>query len=313
MATLALCIPAYNAAWSLPNLFASVEKQSIPFDEVLVYDDGSTDNTRQVAEKFGAKVIGGDKNKGCSFGKNQLALNTTCDWLFFLDSDDQLMPVFAKTVRHEIQEQKEVDMILLAYNHVDTTSGKVKSVADYNETLLKSDPVRFMINTRVINSSVIRRDKFLSIGGFDLETSLLYIEDRAFAVKTALNGFRYGYVKEPCFAVNYYPGSMSSAKPKRWLNASLVLWQKTLEKTGHVYQDEICSQLFTEAVWAAKYGEWGLVRKSLAFVKDINPTALPSASKPFQYLFSIWPAGAYFAREWFLRLTNYYGKQKKLG
>ena len=52
MATIALCIPAYNAAWCLPKLLKSANDQLIPFDEILVYNDCSTDNTEEIAKKI---------------------------------------------------------------------------------------------------------------------------------------------------------------------------------------------------------------------------------------------------------------------
>ena len=55
--TLALCIPAFNAAELLPILLTSAKNQTIPFDEILVYNDCSTDNTSEVAKKYGANVI----------------------------------------------------------------------------------------------------------------------------------------------------------------------------------------------------------------------------------------------------------------
>jgi glycosyltransferase involved in cell wall biosynthesis len=50
------------------------KKQQIPFDEILVYNDCSTDDTAVIAREYGATVITGDVNIGCSAGKNSLAI-----------------------------------------------------------------------------------------------------------------------------------------------------------------------------------------------------------------------------------------------
>src|SRR3712207_6350869 len=92
--TLALCIPAYNAANYLPRLLKSAQNQIVPFDEILVYNDCSKDTTAQVAMQYGAKVVEGDINRGCSFGKNKLAQVTSCSWIHFHDADDELLPTF---------------------------------------------------------------------------------------------------------------------------------------------------------------------------------------------------------------------------
>ena len=88
--TVALCIPAYNAAKYLPRLFASLQLQETNFDEVIVYDDCSTDNTSEVAYQLGARVIRGNENKGCTYGRLKLAEATNCDWIHFHDADDDM-------------------------------------------------------------------------------------------------------------------------------------------------------------------------------------------------------------------------------
>src|SRR4051812_2001085 len=92
--TLALCIPAYNAGAFLPRLLRSAAAQEIPFDEMLVHDDLSTDDTAAVARAYGARVIQSEVNVGCSAGKNRLLQASRCDWLHFHDADDELLPNF---------------------------------------------------------------------------------------------------------------------------------------------------------------------------------------------------------------------------
>ena len=76
--TLALLIPAYNAAIHLPRLLKSA-CQSEPFDEIWVYDDGSTDGTASVAEQHGARVLRSNRNQGCTTAKTVLINHTKCD------------------------------------------------------------------------------------------------------------------------------------------------------------------------------------------------------------------------------------------
>ena len=94
--TLALCIPAYNAAGHLPRLLKSAQEQTSSFDEMLVYDDCSTDNTAEVACSYGAEVISGDENVGCTIGRKRLAEHATSDWIHFHDADDELLPNFVE-------------------------------------------------------------------------------------------------------------------------------------------------------------------------------------------------------------------------
>src|SRR3954453_5367691 len=97
--SLALCIPAYNAAAYLPRLLVSAIRQTLPFNEIWVYDDCSTDGTAAMAERYGARVMRGDVNRGCSIGKNRLAAETKCEWIHFHDADDELLPNFVERAR----------------------------------------------------------------------------------------------------------------------------------------------------------------------------------------------------------------------
>jgi glycosyltransferase involved in cell wall biosynthesis len=67
-----LLVPCYNAAAFLPRLWETVRAQMRPFDELLCYDDASTDNTVAVARALGATVICGERNAGPAFARNDL-------------------------------------------------------------------------------------------------------------------------------------------------------------------------------------------------------------------------------------------------
>lgn len=305
MSTLALCIPAYNAAWSLPALFASVQQQRIPFDEVLLYNDCSTDATFELAKSYGFTVVEGQANCGCSTGKNRLAATAKSEWLFFLDSDDLLLPSFSETVRAHLTEKgKGIDMVLLGYEYFNASENRLIHTMIYDEVALQADPLLYMISTKVMNSSVVRRERFLSIQGFDTDPAILYIEDRAYSIKTALNGFRYSVVAAPCFRIHYFPQSMSGKKPAKWLQAAVYLWERTASNTKVQYHPAICKQLFENGVWAAKYSEWEILKASLDLAKRIGPVEVPATSKPFQTMFRITPYGAFVIREYILRLIK---------
>src|SRR5436190_21207 len=108
---LALCIPARNAAAHLPRLFESVRLQAIPFNEVLVFDDASVDQTAAVAEELGASVVRSEVNVGPSAGKNLLAQRATSEWLHFHDADDKLAPEFGARARARVSRD-DVDVLL---------------------------------------------------------------------------------------------------------------------------------------------------------------------------------------------------------
>lgn len=85
--TCSVIIPAYNAADTIAATLESVFAQTVPPIEVIVADDGSTDNTAKIAADLGAKVLK-LQNGGPGRARNAAARESTGDVLFFIDADD---------------------------------------------------------------------------------------------------------------------------------------------------------------------------------------------------------------------------------
>lgn len=94
MKKISVIIPTYNAERFLKNTLDSVVSQKGNFRlEIIVCDDGSTDNTLKIAELYNCKILtttinSGGPNKGRNLGIS----NATGDYIAFLDQDDQWQP-----------------------------------------------------------------------------------------------------------------------------------------------------------------------------------------------------------------------------
>ena len=92
---ISVIIPAYNAASTLAECLESVVRQSVRPFEVILVDDGSTDNTRRVAAKFEANLtlrIVSQANSGLGKARNAGMAAATGDAYAFLDEDDVWLP-----------------------------------------------------------------------------------------------------------------------------------------------------------------------------------------------------------------------------
>lgn len=85
-------IPCYNQGHYLTEAVNSVLAQTYQPVEIVVVDDGSTDNTRQVAETYTSVKYVYQKNGGLSAARNAGIDNSHGEFLIFLDSDDWLLP-----------------------------------------------------------------------------------------------------------------------------------------------------------------------------------------------------------------------------
>ena len=102
--SLTVVIPAFNAAPTIGQVLESLAKQDPAPDEVIVVDDGSTDETAAIAAEFGARVVttrhkgfaGGARNRGWS--------EATSDTVVFLDADAVPSPDWAAAMRRALAE-----------------------------------------------------------------------------------------------------------------------------------------------------------------------------------------------------------------
>jgi glycosyltransferase involved in cell wall biosynthesis len=80
-------IPCFNASYYLPEVIQSILSQTYPIKEILLIDDGSTDNSVEVASKFPVKIIKHNNNFGLSAARNTAIQNTTTEFIAAIDSD----------------------------------------------------------------------------------------------------------------------------------------------------------------------------------------------------------------------------------
>jgi len=93
--TVSVVIPTYNQGSLLPEAIASVRAQKWPDVEIIVVDDGSTDDTKQVLDQL---ATAGDlrwfrqSNAGAAAARNRGIQAATGEWIAFLDADDIWLP-----------------------------------------------------------------------------------------------------------------------------------------------------------------------------------------------------------------------------
>jgi GT2 family glycosyltransferase len=91
--SVSVIIPTYNRASSLPATISSVVRQTLPPVEVIVVDDGSTDDTEEVCAALPAAVrYIRQENAGVSAARNRGIREATAEWIAFVDSDDTWHP-----------------------------------------------------------------------------------------------------------------------------------------------------------------------------------------------------------------------------
>ena len=261
MHRLSLLVPARNAARTLPRLFESAAQDG-GFDEVIVYDDASTDDTGAVARAHGANIIRSEINTGPSAGKNRLAREPACGWLHFHDADDALAPGFVARLRHWMH-QPAIDVVVFAAEDRDDETSAVLGQARWDDDALRRDPVRYHLEHTVTNCALHRREAFLDAGGFDTDPAVKYNEDQAMHIRMALAGLRYR-ADDFTGGIHYRRrGSMSSGHPIECVRSQVEVLARAAVRTGRRYREEIGARVWRLAGAAGGFEDWAYVERCL--------------------------------------------------
>ena len=160
MKTIAICIPSYNQQEFLPEAIESVLAQKRKPDEFIIVNDGSTDSSLDYAKSYetkGVKVIS-QVNKGLPSARNTGIMNTTSDYILFLDADDMLMENALEVIM-EVAEKTDADVIAPSFQVFGSREGKVILQA---QVIIQD----FIGGNRIGYFSAIKRSVLLEVGGY---------------------------------------------------------------------------------------------------------------------------------------------------
>jgi glycosyltransferase involved in cell wall biosynthesis len=209
--TFSVLIAAYESATFIGDGVHSALDQEPPPLEVIVGDDGSTDDLAGALAPFGTAVrVVRIDHAGEAAAKNAAAAAATGDFLAFLDADDRFLPGRLAAIGQLAAEQPEVDVITTdAYLVHDGRvlgrcygPGHAFAPADQRSAILRTN--------FVLGLSAVRRSRFVEVGGFD--ESVLYTTDWELWIRLIFSGSRVGIVPEPLAEYRLHQASMSARR-----------------------------------------------------------------------------------------------------
>lgn len=165
-------IPNYNHAKYISDAITSVLNQTFPHFEIIVVDDGSTDDSRKVVAEFGDRVrYIWQVNGGLSSARNTGIAQARGEFISVLDADDMYEPDFMSVLVPILQNDSEVGAVYCGYRFVDVSDQPLPQV---EARLIASDYLFQALldgNFLVPESILVRKDCYDKVGPFDVKLS----------------------------------------------------------------------------------------------------------------------------------------------
>jgi len=236
---ISVVIPTYNRWPSVARAIQSAIEQNRPADEILVVDDGSTDNTTsRLQQRFGTAInIHKQPNQGVSAARNAAIDRCSGNWIAMLDSDDEWLPGKLEKQTRAISE--EADSVLVHTDEIWNRNGvRINPARKHKKR--GGDIYEYCLPLCCISpsSAMIKTDVLIQLGRFD--ENMPACEDYDLWLRLCAH-YPVCYIDEPLLVK--YGGHQDQLSRKYWgmdrfriysldkLLASSALNQKQRDKT----------------------------------------------------------------------------------
>jgi glycosyltransferase involved in cell wall biosynthesis len=227
-------IPTYNRASLVGAAIESVLDQGYPNLELLVIDDGSTDDTAEVVERFGTSVrYVRQANAGAASARNRGIELAGGELAAFLDSDDLFLPGKLKEQVQCFQQQPALVLVYCWFSIVDEHGrrrlGRRCRLSGFVARELLAQSMKGPLATPTV---MVRRSALLEAGGFD--ESMALSEDTDLWCRLARLG-PIGLIPEVLVQVRRHGGNLSFAPGrKRYHQAALRILEKAISEDATI-------------------------------------------------------------------------------
>jgi GT2 family glycosyltransferase len=249
----AAIIPHWNHRDLLEPLFASLHAQTRRFDEIILVDNGSTDESVVLARELGASVIALDKNEGFAAAVNRGIAATSADWIAILNNDvtldpnwlEELLTADAPFATGKLLRAADHSILDGSFDEVSRGACAWRCGSGRVDSDIWNQPREIRIAP--MTAAIFRKSLFEEIGILD-ENFGSYLEDVDFGIRCGLAGHVGRYIPT---AVAYHRGS-----------ATRGAWNKDTVKQIARNQILLTVKHFKAApLWPLVAGQvlWGLV------------------------------------------------------
>jgi glycosyltransferase involved in cell wall biosynthesis len=219
-------IATYNRSRLLKETIESVLKQTFQDFELIVVDDGSTDDTEKVLKSYGDRLrFLRQENRGPSAARNLGISFARASWISIQDSDDICAPSHLETLYRFVEKNPDVGMVFANGAYVDDPGPKGKTIIPREKSKRMAE--RGVELTDLFRTSIVRlqaallsKEALLSIGGLDETLRICMDLDLGFRL---LMRFPVAYLDEVVFFYRRHEGNIGRNQELRLLENLRVI------------------------------------------------------------------------------------------
>jgi glycosyltransferase involved in cell wall biosynthesis/peptidoglycan/xylan/chitin deacetylase (PgdA/CDA1 family) len=264
-------VPCYNHAHFLGEAIESALAQTYPYLEIIVVDDGSSDNTREVAARYPQVRYVRQENQGLAAARNTGLRHSTGSYLVFLDADDRLLSQAVEMGLHQLQAHPDCAFAFGRWRQIAVDGSplpkapipRIEIEGDHYVCLLQRNHVEMHATV------VYRRTALEAVGAFD--PTLRAAEDYDLYLRIAR---QYPICSHGAIVAEYRRyGSNMTNDPALMLRSAVTVLrrQRPYVKRNEYYASAYCAGA---GFWYGRYGrplraqaaadEWGRPLHGLA-------------------------------------------------
>jgi glycosyltransferase involved in cell wall biosynthesis len=248
-----IIIPVFNNQSTVEETVSSVLAQDYDNLEIILVNDGSTDNTQEILEKLSDQheniQLYSRGNKGVSASRNYGFKHSRGKYVVFLDADDLLADTFVSECAHIMDNQSTLSVVYTQVKFFERQSGIFK--------LPNLDFQRLLTGNCLTVTAMIRAEMFESVNMYD--ENLSYVEDWEFWIRL-LHKYPYFHkIEKPLFLYRRRDSEDSATdlneKNDSFIDASLYVYRKhyALYKNHGLTMDVLLDKVNEAALYKRKY------------------------------------------------------------
>jgi len=207
MSSVSVIIPAYNQGHYLEECIQSVLEQTYQDFEIIIVDDGSSDNTREISTSFSDPRVHYiyQENRGLSGARNTGIKKAKGCYITYLDSDDLFLPKKLEVLINKFENEPDLGIIAGQAIVIDEQGEKLGEVFD---TPPPKDQLQFLMGNPLHVGSVLLRSEWQTkVGYFD--ESLRSYEDWDMWLRLVRAGCEFGWVGQPVSLYRFHQAQMT--------------------------------------------------------------------------------------------------------